>query len=112
MLPSRRVGDTLWHLTTNLGLDMMTELLSIDEETLREISSTATVASPEQTQIILDLGFIYDSLTLDYLPGPAISWLRGHNAHLGGARPLDFILAGKLDEVYLALMASRAGAYA
>lgn len=110
--PDRRIGETLWHLATALGMERVTSWLQITESELREVYGARKRLSEENAQRVIDLGFIYDSLTLDYMPSVAVSWLEGNNSHLGGAKPLGAVWWGKTDEVYVAVLAQRAGAYA
>ncbi len=45
----------------------------------------------------IDAGLVEKLLTI-FEPAVAVSWLRGPNSYLGG-RPIDFLRAGRLDEV-------------
>lgn len=112
MTPRKRLAITLWHLMTALGIKHVTEWLQLTETELREVVASTKILSQEDAQRVFDLAFIYDSLTLDYLPQVALAWLLGNNAHLGGTRPLDAVWYAKTTEVYSALMAQRETAFA
>ena len=56
--------------------------------------------------------FVLGRLLDVYGRDSALKWLEGINAHLGNRRPIDFLDAGRIQEVLGALEAEETGSYA
>lgn len=110
--PQRRIGETLWHLVTNLGLPTLQDWLKLKEHEIRDVISGALTLDAVNAQRVIDLGFVYDAATIDFAPEAAARWLTGVEPFLGGAQPLQAIWLGQTSKVYDALLAFRSGAIA
>jgi transcriptional regulator with XRE-family HTH domain len=56
--------------------------------------------------------FVLSRLMLTYRRETALKWLFGVNAHLGDARPVDYLTRGRVSDVLRAIEADETGAYA
>ncbi len=67
----------------------------------------------EKNRLTIDaVEFALARLMVRYRRETALKWLSGFNAHLGDARPIDLLAAGRVSEVLAAIEADEAGAYA
>lgn len=75
-------------------------------------SDGTTTPSPEAVRAVTDLEFIIsrDSMVWDVKVIP--DWLRGHNAFLEGATPLEMIRRGRTSEVLDAIDGDESGVFA
>jgi len=111
VLPKQRIGETLWHLITVFGMEQMTNLLKLSERELRDVPGGRRELSPADAERIIELAFIYDSISFVFAEKAAMSWLLGSNSYLDGARPLDAVWRGATAEAYAAVQVARAGGF-
>lgn len=64
------------------------------------------------TQHVVGLDTVVELLSGYLEPSSIPKWLLGHNAHLGGRRPIDLLREGNLSDVIQAIEALKSGAYA
>jgi hypothetical protein len=95
------------------ALDYMGLVESADAM-VRNRCETACVSGSDGNSLVDEVGGTDESLGEMLLtifePDAAVSWLRGPNSYLGG-RPIDFLRAGRLDDVWDAVRAAEQTAW-
>lgn len=93
-----------------LGADLA-ELLDTSPQTVSRWSNAKAVPQREYLQRVLDLGWIADRLSRVYEPDETKLWLYSRHPLLGGARPVDRIQQGHIDEVIALVDQLNSGAF-
>ena len=84
----------------------MAEALGLDASQVEHWKS-GHAPSPEDREKLVAVDVVVELLS-DFLEQGSVSkWLEGHNAHLGGARPIDLLKNGRLPEVIDAIQAEK-----
>ncbi|MGP5710252.1 hypothetical protein ACTXPC_17795 [Brachybacterium alimentarium] len=69
-------------------------------------------SSVEAARMVIDLEFIIARASMVWDDEVIQDWLEGHNAFLGGAKPLDMVRRGRTSEVLGAISGDEAGVFA
>jgi hypothetical protein len=81
---------------------------------VRNRCETACMSGSDGNSLLDEVGETDESLggmlLTIFEPDAAVSWLRGPNSYLGG-RPIDFLRAGRLDDVWDAVRAAEQTAW-
>jgi DNA-binding transcriptional regulator YdaS (Cro superfamily) len=101
------------HLTDVLGSQAkLADWLEVSRSQPSRWTKGLTTPSTDAAEAIANLDFITTRAALVWDRSVVPDWLRGHNAFLGGATPLEMIRRGRTAEVLQALEAEASGAYA
>lgn len=87
-------------------------LLGVDRSRVTRWLTSDQQPDPDNRRTIDALEFVLARLRSRYQAATAFKWLEGVNAHLGGARPIDLLRAGRVAEVIAALEADELGSFA
>lgn len=71
-----------------------------------------TQPSPDAARAVTDLEFIVSRARMVWDDAVIPDWLRGHNAFLDGATPLEMVRQGRTSEVLDAITGDETGVYA
>lgn len=106
------VRRRLTWLVSVLGNNQVAELLGVNRSQPSRWRTGKEGLAPENRRAVLDLDYVVARLHESWTPEVAALWLRGSNAHLGGAVPLDVLKLRGAAEVIRAIDAEDQGAYA
>jgi hypothetical protein len=106
--PSRRAE----FLVAILGNKLVAELLQVAESQPSQWRRAKEVPGPQVAPLLMDLDHVVGRLLLIWHPSVIGDWLRGSNAFLEGARPIDVLTLRGSTPVIQAIEAEAQGAYA
>ena len=106
--PSRRAQ----FLVDILGNKLVAELLQVAESQPSQWRRAKEVPGPQVAPLVMDLDHVVGRLLLIWDPSVIGDWLRGSNAFLEGARPIDVLVLRGSTPVIEAIEAEAQGAYA
>jgi len=97
---------------TKTAVPPVAELLGVNRSQPSRWRTGKEGLAPENRRAVLDLDYVVARLHESWTPEVAALWLRGSNAHLGGAVPLDVLRLRGAADVIRAIDAEDQGAYA
>ncbi len=99
-------------LVSVLGNNQVAELLGVSRSQPSRWRTGKEGLAAENRRAVLDLDYVVARLHETWVPEVAAMWLRGSNAHLGGAVPLEVLRQRGAADVIRAIDAEDQGAYA
>jgi transcriptional regulator with XRE-family HTH domain len=87
------------------------QLLGTTPETVSRWRVGKAEPQPRTRDNLLQLDWLVAELSELYLPKEAHLWLFSHHKQLAGARPVDLIQRGEIDEVLVIISQLKDGAY-
>jgi uncharacterized protein (DUF2384 family) len=108
------VSCILDHLKDDGGLQGkdIANLVAVSPATVSRWSSGEATPDLKTHTVIAELGCVVDRLANFYTPEEARLWLHASHPMLGGARPIDFIDAGRTEKILAVIEVLDSGAYA
>ena len=88
------------------------EALGVNRAQVKRWREGETEPGPENADRVVGLDAAVALLSGYLEPTSIPKWLTGHNAHLGGRRPVDLLREGNLSDVIAAIEAMKSGSYA